>query len=542
MIAKTQTLRAVGYCRTSSEAQRDNASIPIQKKAIENFIQTNRWKFEKHFVDESKSGATIEGRNEFKRMLAEAYQSKFDIIVCYDVTRYGRDGVDILSTSKSLGQVGVHVCDVSGKFDSRNPENILPNYVFAGAAESEKYNILKRTRTARIKLAQDKHQSANGKKPWGRTWDKKSETWQIEPDKQKIIQDIAKRYLKLDSISKLSDEYGLKVCQTYKILRETAGDTWIQNPRDVQGNVIRIETKIPPLLDKLTLDKVHRLMAKNRTFTVRDNSYLLTGYIRCHECGYALCGQKNRHGRRYYRHRRKDVTRPCSLEPKPHVPAELIEEKVLKTLLDLFSNRGAISRALAAAYPNQKQRNELRKELENYNKRLAEATKRIDALYAKLGDSNSKLSPAKLEEQIIKLEAEQKKFKSEVSKLQRRLKVIDPDKEYDRQLKNLSITEIVTKYGYDYSKLTHDDAVRLLEGSFYPNYDNYLEESWNEDSLPERNPGIYVYPDPDETKSRGKTFKFKMFGLMAVNRDGQEIVCSNMPGVSDAHHGECFCE
>ena len=34
----TEKLRAVGYCRTSSENQRDNTSIPVQKREIEHFI------------------------------------------------------------------------------------------------------------------------------------------------------------------------------------------------------------------------------------------------------------------------------------------------------------------------------------------------------------------------------------------------------------------------------------------------------------------------------------------------------------------------
>ena len=53
--------RAVGYCRTSGEGQRDNTSIPTQKNAIEEYCRRTGWRFIAHYVDESKSGAKIAG-------------------------------------------------------------------------------------------------------------------------------------------------------------------------------------------------------------------------------------------------------------------------------------------------------------------------------------------------------------------------------------------------------------------------------------------------------------------------------------------------
>ena len=38
-------LRAVGYCRTSGEGQRDNTSIPRQRDAILAFCKLNDWQF-----------------------------------------------------------------------------------------------------------------------------------------------------------------------------------------------------------------------------------------------------------------------------------------------------------------------------------------------------------------------------------------------------------------------------------------------------------------------------------------------------------------
>src|SRR4051812_29800519 len=105
-------LRAVGYSRTSGEGQRDNTSIPRQKQSIEGFCSVNQWAFLKHYVDECKSGKNIDGRDDFKRMLQDAANSVFDLIVIYDIKRFGRDSADIMSTSKFLrSNFGIHVVD-----------------------------------------------------------------------------------------------------------------------------------------------------------------------------------------------------------------------------------------------------------------------------------------------------------------------------------------------------------------------------------------------------------------------------------------------
>lgn len=158
-----QKMRAVGYCRTSGESQRDNTSIPTQKRSIEDFCKQNGWKFVAHYVDESKSGAKIAGREDFQRMIRDSAMNKFNVIVAYDVTRFARDGVDILSNAKLLREnFGVHFVDTKGGFDSRPGGNVLMNFVHAGVSEFERLQIMRRTVGGRI-------QKARNGEPWSAT-------------------------------------------------------------------------------------------------------------------------------------------------------------------------------------------------------------------------------------------------------------------------------------------------------------------------------------------------------------------------------------
>src|SRR5262245_52859985 len=129
-------LRAAGYCRTSGEGQRDNTSIPTQKEAIEAACEAAGWQLVGHYVDECKSGAKTDGRDDFRRLLRDAAAGQFDVVVPFDFTRFARDGVDIVSTAKVLkAELGIHVVDAKRQFDNRDHRNALRNFVFAGASE-----------------------------------------------------------------------------------------------------------------------------------------------------------------------------------------------------------------------------------------------------------------------------------------------------------------------------------------------------------------------------------------------------------------------
>ena len=118
-------LRAVGYARTSGEKQRDNTSIPRQKAEIKKFIANNKWQFICHYVDESRSGSKIEGRESFKQMMRDAANGQFNFIVIYDISRFARDGSDIISNATFLKKtLGIYVVDTKGGFDTRILERL----------------------------------------------------------------------------------------------------------------------------------------------------------------------------------------------------------------------------------------------------------------------------------------------------------------------------------------------------------------------------------------------------------------------------------
>src|SRR5262249_13819034 len=136
-------LRAAGYCRTSGESQRDNTSIPDQKAEITRFCALMGWVLVGFYIDECRTGSKIEGREEFLRMMRDAANGVFDVVVPFDVKRFGREGFDILDSARTLQRdFGVAVVDTKGGLDTRDRRRVLTNYVHAGVAEDERLTIL----------------------------------------------------------------------------------------------------------------------------------------------------------------------------------------------------------------------------------------------------------------------------------------------------------------------------------------------------------------------------------------------------------------
>ena len=88
--------KAAGYIRVSSARQKDNTSLEDQEKAIRQYAQDNDLKVVEVY-SEAKSGASMEKRTELLRLLRDAADGKFEVMICDTMDRFGRDLRDILN-------------------------------------------------------------------------------------------------------------------------------------------------------------------------------------------------------------------------------------------------------------------------------------------------------------------------------------------------------------------------------------------------------------------------------------------------------------
>ena len=83
------TNKAIAYMRASTDMQ--DASIPEQKKSIDEFAKKNDLYVIRYFEDEGRSGRNAEERPAFMEMKGFVENSNnFRFILVYDCTRFGR--------------------------------------------------------------------------------------------------------------------------------------------------------------------------------------------------------------------------------------------------------------------------------------------------------------------------------------------------------------------------------------------------------------------------------------------------------------------
>ena len=100
---KTQTvpepkgIPSVAYYRMSSDKQ--ETSIPDQRTAVEKFAEANGYRIDWEYADEGISGDATEKRVGFQRMIADAANGGFEVILCWDQDRFGR--FDLLEAGRT---------------------------------------------------------------------------------------------------------------------------------------------------------------------------------------------------------------------------------------------------------------------------------------------------------------------------------------------------------------------------------------------------------------------------------------------------------
>jgi DNA invertase Pin-like site-specific DNA recombinase len=117
---------AVGYLRRSTDRQEQ--SIPDQKKALEHYAREQGLRITRFYTDDAISGTSTVGRRAFQQMIADAQgpQRRFSIIIVYDVKRFGRVDNDEAGYYRHLlRQNGVEVRYVSENFNGDGTDDLL---------------------------------------------------------------------------------------------------------------------------------------------------------------------------------------------------------------------------------------------------------------------------------------------------------------------------------------------------------------------------------------------------------------------------------
>ena len=117
-------MKAAVYARYSSDLQRP-ASIEDQVRRCREYADARGWQVaEEHiYTDQAISGTITRARPGYQRMLADAKERVFDVVLADDQSRFSRDQAECLNLEKRLRFWGVGMVTVAGGLDTiANPK------------------------------------------------------------------------------------------------------------------------------------------------------------------------------------------------------------------------------------------------------------------------------------------------------------------------------------------------------------------------------------------------------------------------------------
>ena len=545
------------YTRVSTAMQIDGYSLEAQKNRMKAYADFNDYEIVGEYEDAGKSGKSIEGRTEFIHMMEDIKCGKDNIsyVLVFKLSRFGRNAADVLSTLQVMQDFGVNLICVEDGIDSSKDAGKLMISVLSAVAEIERENIRVQTMEGRIQKAREGKWNG-GFAPYG--YDLVNGQLIVNEEEAKAVRLIFDLYVHKKMGGRLIAQY----LEHHGILklnhRNTRGELFsaayvreiIKNPaycgkiaygrrktEKVHGT--RNDYRIVWNDDYLLCDGIHeplisvqdwedaqvRLRSQGERYKRYDrrdseHAYLLTGLIKCPECGAGMYVSKSVKKRKdgsnykefyYYgcKHRRLDRGHKCTF--KTQIPLPLMDQAVAEVIVSLVS-RPDFSRLMAEKINAEIDTTALQQEITHLEKQLRQQYAVKD----------------KLMEEIDQLDPDDRHYQHRKSDLDDRLY-----KMYDKidDTEELLIEARAKKQAIEADKVTRENIVGILT-NFQRLYD-VMNDAEKHDLMETLIADIQVYPQRQPNGQWLKSIHFKLpiipeeemqFGLDISDRD-ETVMC-----------------
>ena len=139
--------KVAAYCRVSTDSKDQLNSYRTQIGYYTNYIaQHPGWELVDIYADEGITGTSLEKRDEFKRMLADCRAGKISRILVKSVSRFARNTLELIETTRELKDLGVVVVFEEQGIDTAQMLGEMQLTLLAMAAQEESTSISKNMR------------------------------------------------------------------------------------------------------------------------------------------------------------------------------------------------------------------------------------------------------------------------------------------------------------------------------------------------------------------------------------------------------------
>lgn len=346
--------RAVGYCRFSSDMQREE-SITAQMRAINEFANNNNIEMLKFYKDHAQSG-TSDARDDFQLMMDEV--KDIDYVIVHKFDRFARNSFDHVMNERKLNDKGIKLISVLEPVGD-NPESVLTKSLLIGLNEYFSLNLSREVKKGHKENAL-KAKFNGGVPPLG--YKIVDGDYVIDEQEAQIVRSVFTLRLQGYSYQAIADvlnsngftnKHGKPFNRnsfTEMLKNKRYKGTYIYGVNDSRGTKrssrkknkewIELEDAIPAIVSKEMWEEVN-MNRKKRSGCYKKNArdYLLSGLVYCDKCGAPMlgCSRKSSTGKIYYYYRCNDRCGNQSIR------ADVLEDAVTKLIRDTLITKDNIN-------------------------------------------------------------------------------------------------------------------------------------------------------------------------------------------------------
>lgn len=341
------------YVRKSND--KENDSIENQIAIINNYI--NRQKDLKYaeiiqFRDIGASGLNL-NRDAFQELLKEIRMRKIDVVIVKDLSRLGRNYLDICKLTDSIFPfMKVRLIAVSENYDSKHRTPNSMDLPTALRSVLNEYYVLEASKKVRNScISRIRNGEFIGSVPYGYTLKDKF-TPVIENEKAEIVREIFNLYLEKNTYIDVARALNKRKLLTNgnakwtpecirRILKDeqyTGKRIALKYRKDIKTGKRILndrsewyidENIFPQIVSEELFDKVQKILPKSRT-PVTTGNHIMANKLYCAECGRTLKRNKNFYCKINY----KTGESPCF---KGSLKADILYKAVLEKVKEFIS-------------------------------------------------------------------------------------------------------------------------------------------------------------------------------------------------------------
>ena len=312
-------IKVASYCRVSTDKDDQANSFETQKRYFREYIESHPdWELYEIYADEGITGTTTKKRTQFKRMINDAYEGKFRMIITKEVSRFSRNILDTIAYTRELKAIGIGVIFATDRINTLEPEaEMLLSYLASMAQEES------RRTSSRVVWGQTRQMERGvvfGQSLLG--YDVKNGVLTINPEGAEIVRLIFHKYaVEYIGTSEIARYMNSKGYRTYRGSAKWKSNTVIKilNNEKYVGDLVQKKTYTPdflthtkrtnkgqvpfvtienhhePIVSREVWNMAQQRLRQNNKHGERDsghsNRYVFSGKIKCGECGSSFVGR-----------------------------------------------------------------------------------------------------------------------------------------------------------------------------------------------------------------------------------------------------------